>query len=236
MKEIVSSTPAMLLLVIGSYYIGTLLYRRLRTAWVHPVAVGLVLVISCLLLLDIDYATFKQGAAFLDFLLGPTVVALGYLLYEQMAHLRGRETVILAATLIGGLVGITSVIALGCLFGLDQALILSLQPKSATMPIALPLSEQSGGVPSITAIVVFLTGITGSMVGPWLMKKCHITNPIARGLALGSASHGIGTSRAVELGALEGAVSGLAIGLTGVTLSLLIPLFEQIVAHLGCLH
>lgn len=228
MKELASSTPAMLLLVIGSYYIGTLLYRRLRSAWVHPIAVSMILVIATLLLLGIDYPTFKQGAAFLDFLLGPSVVALGYLLYEQMGHLRGREIIILVATLVGGLVGIGSVIALGLLFNLDDALIASLQPKSATIPIALPLSQQWGGIESVTAIVVFFTGLIGSIVGPWILEKCGITNPIARGLALGSAAHGIGTSRAIELGALEGAVSGLAIGLTGVTISLLIPLFEWI--------
>ncbi len=226
MKEILSSTPAMLLLVIGSYFIGTLLYRRLHSAWVHPVAVGMVLTLSVLLLLDIDYATFQEGTAFLDFLLGPTVVALGYLLYEQMEHLRGREIAIFAATLAGGIVGVASVIGLGIVFQLDEALIASLQPKSATMPIALPLSEQLGGLPAITAIVVFLTGLTGSLIGPWVLEKCGIRNPIARGLALGSASHGIGTSRAIELGALEGAVSGLAIGLTGVTLSLLTALLQ----------
>lgn len=228
MREILSSTPAMLLLVVGSYYIGTLLYRRLRSAWVHPVAIGMLLTLVVLLLLDIDYTTFQTGTAFLDFLLGPTVVALGYLLYEQMEHLRGREIAIFVATAVGGLVGIVSVVLLGHLFGLDTMLIASLQPKSATMPIALPLSERWGGLPSITAIVVFLTGIVGSLIGPWLLEKCGITHPIARGLALGSASHGIGTSRAIELGALEGAVSGLSIGLTGIVISLLIPIVEWV--------
>lgn len=228
MRDILSSTPAMLLLVVGSYYIGTLLYRRLRSAWVHPVAIGMLLTLVVLLLLDIDYTTFQTGTAFLDFLLGPTVVALGYLLYEQMEHLRGREIAIFVATAVGGLVGIVSVVLLGHLFGLDTMLIASLQPKSATMPIALPLSERWGGLPSITAIVVFLTGIVGSLIGPWLLEKCGITHPIARGLALGSASHGIGTSRAIELGALEGAVSGLSIGLTGIVISLLIPIVEWV--------
>lgn len=226
MKDILSSTPAMLLLVIGSYYIGTLLYRRLRSAWVHPVAVAMILCIVVLLILGIDYSTFQAGTAFLDFLLGPTVVALGYLLYEQIEHLRGREIAIFVATITGAFVGIASVVLLGYFFNLDEALIASLAPKSATMPIAIPLSEQSGGLPAITAVVVFLTGITGSLIGPWILDKCGITHPIARGLALGSASHGIGTSRAIELGAIEGAVSGLAIGLTGVAISLLLPLVE----------
>ena len=228
MKAILSSTPAMLLLVIGSYYIGTLLYRRLRSAWVHPVAIAMILCIVVLLVLGIDYPTFKAGTAFLDFLLGPTVVALGYLLYEQIEHLRGREIAIFVATIAGAFIGITSVVLLGHLFALDEALIASLAPKSATMPIAIPLSEHSGGLPAVTAVVVFLTGIIGSLIGPWLLDKCGITHPIARGLALGSASHGIGTSRAIELGALEGAVSGLAIGLTGVAISLLLPLVEWI--------
>lgn len=226
MKDILSSTPAILLLVIGSYYIGTLLYRRLRSAWVHPVAVAMILCIVVLLILGIDYPTFQAGTAFLDFLLGPTVVALGYLLYEQLEHLRGREIAIFVATITGAFVGIASVVLLGYFFNLDEALIASLAPKSATMPIAIPLSEQSGGLPAITAVVVFLTGITGSLIGPWILDKCGITHPIARGLALGSASHGIGTSRAIELGAIEGAVSGLAIGLTGVAISLLLPLVE----------
>ena len=226
MKEILSSTPAILLLVIGSYYIGTLLYRRLRSAWVHPVAVAMILCVVVLLTLGIDYPTFQAGTAFLDFLLGPTVVALGYLLYEQLEHLRGREIAIFVATIIGAFVGIASVVLLGYFFNLDEALIASLAPKSATMPIAIPLSEQSGGLPAITAVVVFLTGIVGSIIGPWLLDKCGITHPIARGLALGSASHGIGTSRAIELGAIEGAVSGLAIGLSGVAISLLLPLVE----------
>lgn len=226
MKEIITSTPFILLLVVGSYYIGTLLYRRLRSAWVHPVAIAMILCIVVLLLLDIDYPTFQAGTVFLDFLLGPTVVALGYLLYEQLHHLHGREIAIFVATAVGGLVGIVSVILFGHLFGLDATLIASLTPKSATMPIAIPLSELSGGLPAVTAVVVFLTGITGSLIGPWLLDKCGITHPIARGLALGSASHGIGTSRAIELGALEGAVSGLAIGLTGVAISLLLPLVE----------
>lgn len=221
MNNIIQSTPAMLLLVIGSYYIGTLLYRRLHSAWLHPVAVAMILCVVVLLTLGIDYPTFQAGTAFLDFLLGPSVVALGYLLYEQLEHLRGREIAIFVATITGAFIGIASVILLGHLFGLDAKLIASLQPKSATIPIAIPLSELSGGLPAVTAVVVFLTGLVGSLIGPWVLDKCGITNPIARGLALGSASHGIGTSRAIELGALEGAVSGLAIGLTGVAISLL---------------
>ena len=226
MREIYTSTPAMLLLVIGSYFIGTLIYRRMKTSWFHPVVVGLVLVIAVLSLLHIDYETFHRGSAFIDFLLGPSVVALGYLLYEQMEHLKGHETAVFLATLIGGCIGVTSVILLGWWFGMDEQIISSLQPKSVTIPIAISLSKHSGGIPALTTVVVFFCGVLGSIIGPWLLNKCRIKNPIARGLALGSASHGLGTARAIELGAIEGAISGLAIGLTGIVTSVLIPFFE----------
>lgn len=226
MKEIISSTPAMILLVMGSYFIGTVIYRRMKSAWFHPVVIGLLLVIAILLLLGIDYETFRRGSAFIEFLLGPSVVALGYLLYEQMEHLKGHEMSIFIATLAGGFIGVTSVIALGYLFGIDERLISSLQPKSVTTPIAISLSEHSGGLPALTAVIVFFCGVFGSIVGPWILDKTHITNPVARGLALGSASHGLGTARAIELGAVEGAISGLAIGLTGIATSLIIPICE----------
>ena len=226
MKEIISSTPAMILLVMGSYFIGTIIYRRMKSAWFHPVVIGLLLVIAILSLLGIDYETFQRGSAFIEFLLGPSVVALGYLLYEQMEHLKGHEVSIFIATLAGGFIGVASVILLGYMFGIDESLISSLQPKSVTTPIAISLSEHSGGLPALTAVIVFFCGVLGSIVGPWILDKTHITNPVARGLALGSASHGLGTARAIELGAVEGAISGLAIGLTGIATSLIIPICE----------
>lgn len=228
MKEILSSDVVMTLLVVGSYFIGTVAYRRIKSAIGHPVVIGLLLVIAFLLFFGIDYETFRQGSAFIEFLLGPSVVALGYLLYEQKEHLKGHEVPIFVATLTGAFVGVAGVIALGCLFGLDGYIISSLQPKSVTIPIAISLSEHSGGMPALTAVVVFFCGVLGSIVGPWVLDKTHITDPIARGLALGSASHGLGTARAIELGAVEGAISGLAIGLTGIATSLVIPVCEWI--------
>lgn len=226
MKEIISSDVVMILLVVGSYFIGTVAYRRIKSAIAHPVVIGLLLVIAFLLLFGIDYETFHRGSAFIEFLLGPSVVALGYLLYEQKAHLKGHEIAIFVATLTGAFIGVASVIALGCLFGLDGRIISSLQPKSVTIPIAISLSEHSGGMTALTAVVVFFCGVLGSIVGPWVLDKTRISNPIARGLALGSASHGLGTARAIELGAVEGAISGLAIGLTGIATSLVIPICE----------
>ena len=226
MNAIFSSTPFILLLVLGSYLAGCKLHQKKHIALFHPLLVAMVLIIALLSLLDIDYDTFCAGSSFISFLLGPSVVALGYALYEQIEQIRGKEIPVLTAVFAGGIVGIVSVIAICRIMGVDEAITSSLQPKSVTIPIAISLSKHSGGIPALTTVVVFFCGVLGSIIGPWLLNKCRIKNPIARGLALGSASHGLGTARAIELGALEGAISGLAIGLTGIVTSLLIPLFE----------
>ena len=204
MSEIFSSTPFILLLVLGSYLAGCKLYRKKHIALFHPLLVAMVLIIALLSLLGIDYDTFCAGSSFISFLLGPSVVALGYALYEQIEQIRGKEIPVLTAVFAGGIVGIVSVIAICRIMGVDEAITSSLQPKSVTIPIAISLSEHSNGIP------------------------CHVNSRVARGLALGSAAHGLGTARAIELGAVEGAISGLAIGLMGVITSLLIPLFESI--------
>ena len=185
----------------------------------------MVLIIALLSLLDIDYDTFCAGSSFISFLLGPSVVALGYALYEQIEQIRGKEIPVLTAVFAGGIVGIVSVIAICRIMGVDEAITSSLQPKSVTIPIAISLSEHSNGIPSLTAVIVFGCGLLG---GPAILDRCHVNSRVARGLALGSAAHGLGTARAIELGAVEGAISGLAIGLMGVITSLLIPLFESI--------
>ena len=223
MSEIFSSTPFILLLVLGSYLAGCKLYRKKHIALFHPLLVAMVLIIALLSLLDIDYDTFCAGSSFISFLLGPSVVALGYALYEQIEQIRGKEIPVLTAVFAGGIVGIVSVIAICRIMGVDEAITSSLQPKSVTIPIAISLSEHSNGIPSLTAVIVFGCGLLGGIV-----DRCHVNSRVARGLALGSAAHGLGTARAIELGAVEGAISGLAIGLMGVITSLLIPLFESI--------
>mgnify|MGYP003227544874 CR=1 FL=1 len=212
MSEIFSSTPFILLLVLGSYLAGCKLYRKKHIALFHPLLVAMVLIIALLSLLDIDYDTFCAGSSFISFLLGPSVVALGYALYEQIEQIRGKEIPVLTAVFAGGIVGIVSVIAICRIMGVDETITSSLQPKSVTIPIAISLSEHSNG----------------GIVGPAILDRCHVNSRVARGLALGSAAHGLGTARAIELGAVEGAISGLAIGLMGVITSLLIPLFESI--------
>ena len=161
-------------------------------------------------------------------MLGPTVVVLGYLLYEQVAHLRENAVSIITSVFVGCVTGILSVIFIARYFGADHALIVSLEPKSVTTPIAMSIAEKSGGIPSIAAVVVIVVGIFGGIVGPFVLEKLGIRSKIARGLALGSAAHGLGTARAMELGTIEGAISGLAIGVMGIMTAILVPVIEMI--------
>lgn len=128
--------------------------------------------------------------------------------------------------LVGCITGVLSVIFIARYFGADHALVASLEPKSVTTPIAMSIAERSGGIPAIAAVVVIVVGIFGGLVGPFILERLGIKSRIARGLALGSAAHGLGTAKAMELGAVEGAISGLAIGVMGIMTAILVPVIE----------
>ncbi len=226
MSTLIQSETFILALVMGSYALGLWVQRVSKLQLLHPIITSISLIIAVLLLLDIDYPTFQKGSAFIHFLLGPSVVALGYLLYEQIHHIRGNVRAILTALVAGSLVGIISVVLICRLLEADHTVIMSLQPKSVTTPIALGLSVRSGGIPALTAIIVVGCGIFGSVVGPWFLNLLGIRSRVARGLAMGAASHGIGTARAMEMGPVEGAIGGMAIGLMGIITAILIPVLE----------
>ena len=215
-----------LALVIGVYIFATLLYKKTHLSFLHPLLTSIFVIIVILKTLDIPYDSFQQGTHLINFLLGPSVVALGYVLYEQMKYLKGNVVSILTAVTVGAIIGIVSVIAIGNLMGADQALIATLQPKSVTTPIAMGIAEKNGGIPSLTAVIVVAVGIFGSIVGPAIMKVLGIESRIAKGLALGASSHGLGTATAIQLGAVEGAISGLAIGLMGILTAILVPVIR----------
>lgn len=222
-----SSDLFLLTLTVGLYCLGGMIYRRTRLPLLHPVLLTFVAVIVFLRCAGIGYERYRDATGILNFALGMSVVALGYLLYEQLERLRGSLFPVGMATLAGCVVGVLSVVYIAMAFGAGREILTSIAPKSVTVPIAVAISEPLGGVVSVTSVVVFLVGIFGSIVGPRLLRRCGIRNPLARGLALGSAAHGIGTARAIELGAVEGALSGLAMALMGIVTALLVPLFEK---------
>lgn len=228
MNTLIQSEPFILALVLGSYQLGVIIQKKSGIKLLNPLITAISLIIAVLMLLKIDYTVFEAKSSIIHFMLGPSVVALGYLLHKQIGHIKGNIGSIAAALSLGSLVGIISVIAICKLTGSTQAVTASLQPKSVTTPIALGLSVRSGGIPALTAVVVVACGIFGSIAGPWLLDKLRINSKVARGLALGAASHGIGTARAMEMGPIEGAIGGMAIGLMGVITAILIPVIEQL--------
>lgn len=216
--------------MVGTYIAATILYKKTHLSVLHPLLTSIFVIIVILEFLDIEYASFQQGSHLIHFMLGPSVVALGYVLFEQMKYLKGNVVSILTSVFVGAIVGIISVIVIGKLMGADQSLIATLQPKSVTTPIAMGISEKNGGIPSLTAVIVVAVGIFGSIVGPAIMKVLGIESRIAKGLALGASSHGVGTAAAIQLGAVEGALSGLAIGLMGIMTAILVPVISYILS------
>ncbi len=230
MHSLVHSEIFDLALVVGTYIAATILYKKTHLSVLHPLLTSIFVIIVILEFLDIEYASFQQGSHLIHFMLGPSVVALGYVLFEQMKYLKGNVVSILTSVFVGAIVGIISVIVIGKLMGADQSLIATLQPKSVTTPIAMGISEKNGGIPSLTAVIVVAVGIFGSIVGPAVMKVLGIESRIAKGLALGASSHGVGTAAAIQLGAVEGALSGLAIGLMGIMTAILVPVISYILS------
>ena len=229
MEKILNTEIFILTLVVGVYLASIWLYRRTKLAFLHPLLVSIPVLAVLTRFLGISYASFEQGSRIISFLLGPTVVVLGYLLYEQLAILRENALSILTSVFVGCVTGIFSVIYMARYLGADPILIASIEPKSVTTPIAMSIAEKAGGIPSIAAVVVILVGIFGGMVGPFILKKLGIESKIAKGLALGSAAHGLGTARAMELGVVEGAISGLAIGVMGIMTAILVPVIEWMI-------
>lgn len=229
MEKILNTEIFILTLVVGVYLASVWFYRRTKLAFLHPLLVSIPVLAVLTRFLGISYASFEQGSRIISFLLGPTVVVLGYLLYEQLAILRENALSILISVFVGCVTGIFSVIYMARYLGADPILIASIEPKSVTTPIAMSIAEKAGGIPSIAAVVVILVGIFGGMVGPFILKKLGIESKIAKGLALGSAAHGLGTARAMELGVVEGAISGLAIGVMGIMTAILVPVIEWMI-------
>ena len=228
MENLLNNELVVLTLVIGTYLGSVMLYKKTGLAVLHPVPLCIGLLILILTFTHTDYHTFQKGSRMIDFMLGPAVVALGLILYEQYEHVKKNISSILISVFAGALTGILTVGGIAWLFGADKILIETLLPKSVTTPIAIGISERFGGVPGLTAVIVVLVGVFGGIVGPYILRKLGIKSHVARGLAMGAGAHGLGMTRAIELGAVEGAISGLAIVLTGLMTAILIPLINFI--------
>lgn len=218
-----------LTLTLIAYQVGYWIYARAKlNPLLNPVLIAVVLLVGILLVTGTSYPTYFEGAQFVHFLLGPATVCLAIPLYRQFDTIRRSGPAILAAILVGSLTASITAVSLVWLFGGSLTTMVSIAPKSVTAPIAMGIAEQLGGLPSLTAVLVILTGILGASLGPPLLNLLRIRDWAARGLAIGTASHGIGTARALQVNEVAGAFSGLAMGLNAVATALLLPILWKL--------
>jgi predicted murein hydrolase (TIGR00659 family) len=194
----------------------------------NPVLLSVIGIVLLLQLTDTSYDAYFEGAQFVHFLLGPATVALAIPLYRQFEQVKKNAAATLISLLCGAVTSALSAVLIAWVLGANTLSIISLAPKSVTAPVAMGISEQLGGLPSLTAVIVILTGIIGAMLGPLILNALKITDSSARGLAMGTASHGIGTARALQINEVAGAFSGLAMGLNAVATAILLPLFWKL--------
>lgn len=212
-----------MVLSLTAYKIGYEIQKKYKKVFLNPLLISIIIIVTILLLLDIDYSTYENGSKYLSYFLTPVTVSLAVPLYKQLTVLKQNIAAIIISILMGCFAHAGILIVLAALFGLDDTLLFSLMPKSITTAIALGVTDELGGIQGITVIGVMIAGVSGAVVGPTLLKIFKITEPVAQGLALGSGSHAIGTSKAVELGEVQAAMSSLAIVVTGILTVIVVP-------------
>lgn len=229
-----SATPLFgLTATIVTYVLAHAAYQRLGQApWANPVLWTVLVLVALLTLSGTPYPTYFAGAQFIHFLLGPAVVALAWPLWQRRVALRRRGPALLAAALAGGGAAAGSAVALGWAMGLPTPLLRSLAPKSVTAPVAMGIAEQLGGIPALAAVFAVLTGLVGALGAKYLFDALRIDGPELRGFALGTASHGLGAARAMQVHPDAGAYAGLALGLQVVLATLLMPLLMPLLQRL----
>lgn len=216
MNELISSPFFGVVLCIGTYAVGLWINRKTKSPVANPLLIAIALVIAILLIFHIPLEEFNKGGDFIAFFLIPATAALALSIYRQVWLLKRNFLPIIIGSAVGSLVSMGSVYGLCRLFRLDEVLTYSLIPKSVTTPIAMDVSLQLGGEPSITVAAVVVTGITGAILAPAFIRLFRVNNPIAAGVAIGTCSHALGTAKALEIGEVEGAMSGIAIGVSGI--------------------
>ena len=217
MREFAASSAYLgLLISLAVYLLGLKLKQKTGLALFNPLLVAVAGTMLLLLALDIDYEDYSRSARLLSDLLTPATVCLAVPLYEQFERLRAHARAVLAGIVSGVITSLLCVLVLCALFGLDHAAYVTLLPKSITTAIGMGVCEELGGYVAITVAVIIMTGILGNMIAETVFRLLRIEEPIARGVALGTSAHAIGTAKALELGEVEGAMSSLSIAVAGI--------------------
>lgn len=217
-----------ILISLGSYYLGNYLQLKTKLIVFNPLLFSTLITVGFILIFEVDYDTYYERADFLYYLLTPATVCLAIPLYEQIHHLKANLVAILTGIASGVIACLFSIFLLAMIFGWSYTLYVTILPKSITAAMAMGVSEELGGIPSLTVPIVIMTGITGNIIAEYICRLLRIQEPIAKGIAIGASSHAMGTAKAIEMGEIEGAMSGLAIAVSGVMTVIIATVFAQL--------
>jgi predicted murein hydrolase (TIGR00659 family) len=228
MTDILASQTFAIASTLLIYWLAQKIYARWTFPFLNPVLITILALMGMLKGLHIPYERYAAGGQYISFWLGPAVVALGVPLYQHLGTIKRQGTALGISLLAGSVAGIVSAAGLAGLLGASDIIMISIAPKSATTPIAMGIVEKLNGIPSLTAAIVVITGILGAVIGPTVLRWMGVVSPTAFGLAMGAAAHGLGTSRALEEGEIQGAMSGLALCVNGIMTAILTPVLLKL--------
>lgn len=216
MKEAIFNSAFFgVIISIAGYALGVFLKKKFKRSFLNPLLISIIFVIAVLLVFNIDYESYNQGGKYISYLLTPATVCLAIPLYQQLELLKKNKKAIILGILAGVLSSLGSVWALSYLFGLSHQQYVTLLPKSITTAIGIGVSHELGGIETITVAVIIVTGVLGNVIAETVCKLFKIKDPIAVGLAIGTSAHALGTTKAFELGEIQGAMSSLSIVVAG---------------------
>lgn len=227
MKEmLVSSAYFGVFLSLSAYFIGMKIQKKFKLAIFNPLLISVLITIGVLTLLKIDYESYSVSSEFLSYLLTPVTVCLAIPLYEQLTLLKKNATAVIISIFVGVLTSALSILAMSLIFKMTHEQYVTLLPKSITTAIGIGLSDELGGMQTITVAAITFTGILGNVCAETILKLFRIKSPVAKGLAIGTSSHALGTAKAMEIGDIEGAMSGLSIAVAGLMTVLVASVFS----------
>ena len=228
MSEWVQSPFFGIALTVFAYWIGVTVQKKTKLAICNSILIAMVVIWAIMSLIRIPFTSYHIGGDYIHLMLGPATTCMAVSIYSQRELLKNNLIPVLVGCVAGVLASFGSIVVMSKLFGLDKAMMMSLLPKSVTNPIATAISQDQGGIVSITVAAVIVTGTMGNLTAPLLVKLFRIKDPMAAGLGIGACSHAVGTAKAIEMGETEGALSGLAIGICGIMTAVLALSFSYI--------
>lgn len=224
MNAIINSPLFGILLSLVAFEIGVTISKKFKYSFLNPLLIANILIVGFLLTTGISLESYNVGGDYISVMLSPATVVLAVPLYRQISKLKQFWKPILAGIFAGSLTSLACVIVVSKFIGLSDTLMLSLLPKSITIPMGSVVSAQIGGIPPVTIIAITITGITGAVAAPAVCRFCRIKHKVAQGIAIGTASHALGTTRAMEMGEVQGAMSSLSIGVAGLFTAIVAPI------------